>query len=69
MPRKNVELIQIHVPIGAREKITTCAKNKGYPVTSDYIRTLIEADMKTQCEDIDLSVDRGGDRYNRTKDE
>lgn len=62
MARKDVEPMQIHVPIGARKRITDYSKKRGYPVYAEYIRKLIEADMQSNGEEIDLTVDRGGDR-------
>jgi hypothetical protein len=68
MPRKNIEAIQIHVPQGTREKIKSYAESKKYAVFSDYIRELIEKDMRAAGVDIDLNVDRGGYRE-RSNDE
>lgn len=62
MPAKNVEPLHISVPKGKREQITDYAKKRGYPVYADYIRELIERDMRKHKEAIDLDVDRGGDR-------
>lgn len=62
MARKNVEAIQIVVPIGTRDVITQYAKDAGFAVLSDYIRSLIETDMNANNKEIDLTVDRGGYR-------
>lgn len=57
MPRKNVEPLQVHVPTGMRIKIKEYAKKHGG--LSNYIRTLIEADMNEHNGPIDLEVERG----------
>ena len=62
MPAKNVEPLHISVPKGKREQITDHAKKRGYLIYADYIRELIERDMRKHHEPIDLEVDRGGDR-------
>ena len=71
MPRKpNMTSIALLMTFENRDKINTFAANQGFNVTADYIRNLIEADMKAKGADIDLSVDRGGYRIrNEDKDE
>jgi RNA 3'-terminal phosphate cyclase len=54
--------ISIAVSVENRNKIAAYAAQKNYKVTSDYIRRVIEADMRANGVDIDLSVDRGGYR-------
>lgn len=62
MTGRKVKSIQIYVPDGAREAIHQHARSRGYTVLTDYIRALIVADMAAHGIEIDLSVDRGGDR-------
>ena len=45
-----------------RDQIAEYAALKGYKILSDYLRSLIEADMRANGVKIDLSVDRGGYR-------
>ncbi len=57
MPRKNVEPMQFHVPIGMRAKINQYAEKRGG--LSHYIRSLIEADMNEHNGPVDLAVKKG----------
>lgn len=50
--------MQFHVPPGTRDLIKAYAARR-FPVFSDYVRSLIEADMRAAGEDIDLGVSRG----------
>jgi hypothetical protein len=70
MPKKaSTTAIALLMSFENREKIGVFAASQGYKVTSDYIRNLIEADMKAKGVDIDLSPDRGGYRIrNEDKD-
>lgn len=56
-----------------RDQIAEYAAQKGYRIVSDYLRSLIEEDMRANGVKIDLSVDRGGYRIkgsgNRREDE
>lgn len=63
MPRKEGS-VPLHIIVSAedRERINTFAASKGFKVTADYIRNLIEKDMQANGEEIDLAVDRGGYR-------
>jgi len=45
-----------------RDMIAEFAMQKGFKIISDYIRGLIEADMRANGVKIDLTVDRGGYR-------
>lgn len=45
-----------------RDELHALARLRKFPITSDYIRKLIEADAKLAGVKIDLSVDRGGYR-------
>jgi len=63
MPRKeDMTSVSVVMSFENREKLNTFASQQGFKVTSDYIRGLIEADMRAKGTDIDLSVDRGGYR-------
>ena len=59
MARKDVEPIQVHVPKGKREQIREYASSLGLEL-SDYVRGLIEKDMRENDGGIDLEVNRGG---------
>lgn len=63
MPRKEGS-VPIHILVSEenRERISGYARQRGFKVTADYIRHLIQADMETHGEVIDLGVDRGGYR-------
>lgn len=67
MPRKD-GMTPIHILVSEenRARINAFATKKGHKVTADYIRNLIEADMKADGEEIDLSVDRGGWRRGKS---
>lgn len=52
-----------------RSRINAFAAKKGHKVTADYIRNLIESDMRADGEDINLSVDRGGWRRGKDADD
>jgi hypothetical protein len=70
MPRKEgMKPIHILVSDENRSRINAFANKKGHKVTADYIRNLIEADMRASGEDIDLSVDRGGWRGDKDSGE
>ena len=71
MPKKaSTTAIALLMSFENRERINAFAASQGYKVTSDYIRNLIETDMKAKGADIDLSVDRGGYRIrNEDKEE
>lgn len=55
MARTNVENVEFYVPIGKREIIRQHAKDRGLTV-SEYLRQLVEADMRKHKQPIDLSV-------------
>lgn len=58
MARKHVEPIQVHVPEGAAAKIQAFAKSLDMEM-SDYIRRVVETDMRAHGQDISLEVRRG----------
>lgn len=53
------------IPEDEQERIQKHAEGRGFKITSDYIRRLIEDDMKAHGIEIDLSPDRGGYRPRR----
>ena len=61
MARKD-GMTPIHILVSEenRARINAFAARKGHKVTADYIRKLIESDMRADGEDINLAVDRGG---------
>lgn len=63
LARKNVEAMQFHVPEGARQKIAEFSEGRGFKVYADYLRELIESDMRKHGVELDLDVQRG--RYTR----
>lgn len=63
MARKiGMKPIHILVTEENREHINAYAAQRGFKVTADFIRHLIEVDMKENGEVINLEVDRGGKR-------
>lgn len=63
MPKKaSTTAIALLMSFENRDRINAFAEQQGYKVTSDYIRSLIETDMRSKGAEIDLSPDRGGYR-------
>lgn len=63
MPRKaDASSITLLISAENREKINAFAASQGFKITADYLRNLIEADMRSKGVDINLSPDRGGYR-------
>lgn len=63
MPRNSdMTTVSIAMSVENRDILGEYAAQKGYRIVSDYLRSLIEADMKANGVKIDLSVDRGGYR-------
>lgn len=63
MPRKSgMAPIHILVSEDQREEIAQFADEQGFKVVADYIRGLIEQDMRAHGRKVDLKVDRGGNR-------
>jgi hypothetical protein len=63
MPRnQDMTTVSIAMSVDNRDLMGEYAAMKGYRIISDYIRSLIEADMRANGVKIDLSVDRGGYR-------
>lgn len=44
------------------------ARDRGFKLTSDYVRALIEADLSAQGIEFRFSVDRGGYRERRSEE-
>lgn len=65
MSKRQSVALPIYVPKEARDKIHEVAKASGYPITADYVRHLIERDMRERGVHVSLEVDRGGDRIDR----
>jgi len=61
---RNPDMTAISVAVSNenRDIIGEYAAQKGFKIISDYIRSVIEADMRANGVKIDLSVDRGGYR-------
>jgi hypothetical protein len=70
MPRKEgTSSITLLLSPENRERINAFAEEQGFKITADYLRSLIEADMRSKGVDINLSPDRGGYRIrNEDKD-
>lgn len=70
MPRKpSMTSITLLLSFEHREKLNAFAESQGFKITADYLRSLIEADMRSKGVEIDLSPDRGGYRIrNADKD-
>lgn len=68
MPRKK-GMVPLHILVTEhdREMIKQQAEARGFKITADYIRHLIESDMKSNGLDVDLGVDRGGYRRSENK--
>lgn len=63
MPRKQgTKHIQIYLSQEALEEVTQHARDKGYKVTTEYVRDLIQKDMEGDGKVIDFGIDRGGYR-------
>lgn len=63
MPRNpDMTTVSIAMSIENRDVLGEYVAQKGYKVISDYLRSLIEADMRANGVKIDLTVDRGGYR-------
>lgn len=63
MPRRpDMTSINILMTPDNNEKIKAFAAQQGYKIVVDYIRNLIETDMQAKGTEINLSVDRGGNR-------
>jgi hypothetical protein len=71
MPR-DPDMKPIHILVSEenRDRINKFAKGKRrFKTTADYIRSLIESDMRANGAEIDLTVDRGGYRERTDSDD
>jgi hypothetical protein len=59
---KKSTVILINVTEAEREKVKALGRSRGYDITSDYLRSLIEADATAQGVDFKFDVNRGGYR-------
>lgn len=63
MPRKEgTKHIQIYLSQEALEDVTEHARAKGYKITAEYVRKLIEDDMEKDGKAVDFGIERGGYR-------
>lgn len=63
MPRKEgKKAVHISVTESELERVNQAAKQRGFKVTADYLRDLIEKDMAAHGEDFKFEVNRGGYR-------
>jgi hypothetical protein len=70
MPRNpDMTTVSIAMSIENRDVLGEYAAQKGYRIVSDYLRSLIEADMRANGVKIDLTVDRGGYRIKGSRRE
>ena len=51
--------LQIYLPDGMRDVISEVAHEQGYKVISDYVRDVLESDIKKYRPDISLTIKRG----------
>jgi hypothetical protein len=66
MPRSpDMTSVTLLLSFENRDKLNAFAAENGYPITADYIRHLIETDMRSKGTEIDLSPDRGGYRIRK----
>lgn len=59
---KDYVILGINVSPEERAEVHRLAKERGYKITSDYLRYLIEQDAKANGVEIKFDVNRGGDR-------
>lgn len=64
---KDYKTIPLNVSEKERDRVHALARARGFAITSDYIRSLIEADAKAQGEDFKFEVNRGGYREHKGK--
>ncbi len=65
MSPEGYKTIIINLSDAEREHVHTLARNRGFKITSDYLRSLIEADAKAQGDGFKFEVNRGGYRRER----
>ena len=62
MAEKDYVILGINVSVDERERVHEIARSRGYKITSDYIRALIEADAQVHGDNFKFDIDRGGNR-------
>lgn len=62
MPPKKYAVITINVSPEERDRVHELAQQRGYKITSDYLRMLIEEDAAAHGVELKFEVDRGGYR-------
>lgn len=61
MPRKEgTKHLQIYMAQEALDAVNEHARSKGYKITSEYLRDLIQKDIEADGKSIDFGIDRGG---------
>jgi hypothetical protein len=69
MTKKKYTAVTINLSASERDQVHDLARRRGYKITSDYLRALIEADAAAHGEVIEFEVDRGGYRERSAPDE
>lgn len=64
--KRGQKKIIIAVSEKQRSAVHSLSEKRGFSITADYIRRLIEADAESVGIALDLSVDRGGYRGRRS---
>ena len=59
---KKSTVILVNVTEAEREQVKSLGRARGYEITSDYLRSLIEADAAAQGVSFKFEVNRGGYR-------
>lgn len=65
---KKTTMIAVSVYDHERESVNEMARRRGFKITSDYLRSLIEADAKAHGEEFHFEVNRGGYRERLKED-
>lgn len=70
MPRK-VGQVALSIPMSRDEiaSVHSAAKRRGYAVTADYVRALLERDIQSDDRGFRFEINRGGDRRLNKEDE
>ena len=67
MPRKEgVKYLPITLSDSAQEHLKTFAATQGFNSAADYVRSLIEADMKSKGDPIDFGITKWGEGRKKT---
>lgn len=62
MSEKQTVMLGINVSTKERDEVHKLARQRGYKITSDYLRDLIIADAKAHNIEIEFDLNRGGYR-------